>query len=252
MPKTRSSASGIGPAVRARDPWLPSAGRMHQLLSDEERARLALLASIVRFKKGEPIYEAGASADAVFNIVTGVVTTYRRARDGEHIVAFLLADDLFGLAIEGRYINSARALTPATAYRIPLAALRNRLPRDADLEFHVICKLCEELRQAQRHAFLLSQRSAATKLAMFLQLLEQLQLARGEPATEIYLPMVRSDIAEYIGITLAAVSRAFRRLFIDGVIRVRNRSHVRIVDRAAFEELAGEPIATSARAPHTT
>ena len=36
-----------------------------------------------------------------------------------------------------------------------------------------------ELRQAQRHAFLPAE-SAMTKLAMFLQLFEQLQIAKGE------------------------------------------------------------------------
>jgi CRP-like cAMP-binding protein len=111
---------------------------------------------------------------------------------------------------KGLYANSARALTAVTAYRLPVTALRTRLTKNAELEFHVMCKLCQELRQAQRHAFLFSQTSAVTKLAMFLQLFEELQIAKDEPAAEIYLPMDRSDIAEYIGITLAAVSRAFR------------------------------------------
>jgi CRP-like cAMP-binding protein len=104
-----------------------------------------------------------------------------------------------------------------------------------------MCKLCQELRQAQRHAFLLSQRSAVTKLAMFLQLFEQLQIAKGEPAAEIHLPMDRSDISEYVGITLAAVSRAFRTLTTREIIRVRDRHHVRIMDRSGFEKIAGDP-----------
>jgi hypothetical protein len=35
----------------------PSPGKMHQLLSDEERARLAVIASVVRFRKGAGIYD---------------------------------------------------------------------------------------------------------------------------------------------------------------------------------------------------
>jgi hypothetical protein len=45
--------------IRALDPWAPSAGRMHQLLTDEERARLAVMSSIVRFKKGENYLREG-------------------------------------------------------------------------------------------------------------------------------------------------------------------------------------------------
>lgn len=216
---------------------------MHQLLTDDERARLAVLASIVRFKKGEVIYQEGDGADAIFNVITGVVTAYKEGPGGnEHIVAFLLPDDLFGLSTERRYANSTRATTAVTAYRLPVSALRSHLSKHAELEFHVICKLCQELRQAQRHAFLLSQRNAVTKLAMFLQMIEQLQIARGGQTAEIYLPMIRSDIGKYIGTTLAAVSRAFRSLNTRGIIKVRNRRYVRITNRSAFEKIAGDSI----------
>jgi len=242
MAKTTVPTGGHGPGIRAIEPWAPSAGRMHQLLTDDERARLAVIASIVRFKKGTVVFREGDRADATFNIISGVVMAYRKAADGrEHIVAFLLPDDLFGLSAEGRYTNSIRAITAVTAYRLPTTALRSRLSQDAELEFHVICKLCQELRQAQRHAFLLSRRRAISKLAMFLQMIEELQIARGEQKSEIYLPMDRSHIGEYAGMTLAAVSRAFRSLITRGIIKVRNRRHVKIVDRSALEKIAGDP-----------
>jgi chaperonin GroEL len=60
--------------IRALEPWSHSGGRMHQLLTDEERARLAVLSSIVRFKKGQIIYREGDPAEAIFNIHAGVVT----------------------------------------------------------------------------------------------------------------------------------------------------------------------------------
>jgi predicted transcriptional regulator len=58
--------------------------------------------------------------------------------------------------------------------------------------------------------------------------------------------MDRSEISEYIGLTLAAVSRAFRNLTAHGVIKVRDRRYVRIVDRAAFEKITGDPVEPSA------
>jgi CRP/FNR family transcriptional regulator len=212
------------------------------LLTDDERARLTLMSSIVRFKKREIIYREGDPTEAVFNINTGVVAAYKKAPDGrEHITAFLFADDLFGLSAEGKYTNWTKAITDVIAYRLPINALRSRLPKDAALEFHVICKLCQELRQAQHHSFLLGEKKAVTKVAMFLQLIEQLQIAKGQQTAEIYLPMDRSDIGNYVGMTLAAVSRAFRALTTRGVIRLRDRGHVRIVDREAFEKIAGDP-----------
>jgi CRP-like cAMP-binding protein len=129
---------------------------MHQLLSDDERARLAVIATVVRFKKGEKIYREGDHAQSVFNIISGVVKAYQQGPNGaEQIAAFLFPEDLFGLAQEGRYVNSIKTLTPVTAYRIPITALRSKLRADAALEFRVVAKLCQDLRQAQRHAFTL-------------------------------------------------------------------------------------------------
>lgn len=231
-----------GPAIRAVHPWRgraePRRGS-HHLLSDDERARLAVIACVVRLRKGERIYRAGAPADAIYNVMSGVVKAFSTEADGtEHIHAFLFADDLLGLSDEGRYVNSAEAVTPLTAYRLPTAKLQSHLRKDAGLEFHVICKLCQELRQAQRHAFLLSQRSALPKLAMFLQLLEDLQASRDEPVNEIHLPMDRTEIGEFVGMSLAAVSRGFKELAAKGIIELRNRRHVKVRDRAAFDDLA--------------
>jgi CRP-like cAMP-binding protein len=240
--KNPTMISGRGPAISALDPWASSTGRIHQLLTDDERTQLAVMSSIARFKKREIIYREGDPAQAVFAINTGVVAAYKEAPNRRaHIGAFLFADDLFGLSAEGKYTNSTKAITDVIAYRLPITTLRSRLSKDAELEFHVICKLCQELRQAQLHAFLLSEKKAVAKLAMFLQLIEQLQIAKGQQIAEIHLPMERSDIGNYIGITLPAVSRAFRALTTRGVIKLRNRGHVKIVDRDAFDKIAGDP-----------
>ena len=94
------------------------------------------------------------------------------------------------------------------------------------------------LREAQRHALLLARKRAATRLAMFLELLERLQITRGEPASEIHLPMGRSSIAAYLGLTPAALSRALHTLTASKIISARDRRHIKILDRAAFQKLA--------------
>jgi CRP-like cAMP-binding protein len=241
-----------GPSILSIDPWVAgnaTKGRTHQLLSDEERAQLATIASVVRFRKGEEIYGNGEQAIAIFNIISGVVKIYS-GDDPSHIATFLFPGDLFGLSEEGIYINSAKAVTPVTAYQLPVQALRGRLSKDAVLEYHMICKLCQGLRHSQRHAFLVAQRHADSKIATFLQMLEQLQAARGEEIDEIHVPMDRSDIGEYVGMSLAAVSRTFGSLISRGVLKSRDRRHVRIADRRAFETIiAGSIVRRSGRRP---
>jgi len=242
-----------GPAIHAVDPWArgndPLPAR-HQLLSDDERAQLAKIASVVRFRKGEQICHEGGAADAVFNITSGVVIAYRTLAKTEHVVSFLYPGDLFGLSEEGRYTNATRAATPVVAYKMPLAAVRHILDRNTSLDVDVIIKLCGELREAQRHALLLAQKRAATRLAMFLDLQERLQIVRGEPAVEIYLPMDRSSIAAYLGLTLAAVGRAFRTLLSRNIISTRDRHHVKILDRDIFSGLADMHLVQNTKKTH--
>jgi CRP-like cAMP-binding protein len=232
---------GRGPSIAAADLWGYSGGKRTHLLTDEERAQLVVISSVVRFKKGTRIYRQADRADAVFNIISGVVKSYRTLRDGtEHIAAFLFPDDVIGLAEDGRFVNSAAAVTGVTAYRIPVAALQTRIRNDAGLEFHVICKLCHELREAQRHAFLLSKHHALAKVAMFLQMIENYETAGSGRTAEVYLPMSRSDIADYIGTSLETVSRSFRALVSRRVITLRDRRHVKINSRSQLEGIASQ------------
>jgi hypothetical protein len=87
MARATVASGGRGPAIRAVDPWASSTGKMRQLLSDEERARMATIASIVRFKKGAEIYRQGRRANQIFNIISGVVRIARSATNAESVVA---------------------------------------------------------------------------------------------------------------------------------------------------------------------
>ena len=237
---SRGPPSG-GPSLAATALWGSSGGKRAHLLTDDERTQLAVISSVVRFTKGTRIYRQGDPADAIFNITSGVVKSYKLLPDGtQHIVAFLFPDDLIGLAEERSYVYSADAVTDVMGYRIPITALETRLRKDPILEFHVICKICHELREAQRHAFLLSEHRAVAKVALFLQLLENYQAARGESVEEVYLPMNRSDIGDYVGMSLEAVSRSFRSLASRGIITFRDRLHVKIISHSQLESIDSE------------
>jgi CRP/FNR family transcriptional regulator len=115
--------------------WDSSGGKRIQLFTERERAQLAAISAVVRFRRGEKIYEEGDRADFVFNIISGVVKSHKILPDaGEFIIGFLFPDDVFGLAEEGSYINSAEAVTAVTGYRIPTTVLKTRLLRDPSVE----------------------------------------------------------------------------------------------------------------------
>jgi CRP-like cAMP-binding protein len=120
---------------------------------------------------------------------------------------------------------------------MPIVAVRRIMDGNPDLDVGIIIKLCEELRETQRHAVLLTEKRAATRLAMFLRLQERLQIARAEPVSEIYLPMDRTSISAYLGLTASALSRAFHSLVSRKIISTRDRRHVKIINREAFDKI---------------
>jgi CRP/FNR family transcriptional regulator, anaerobic regulatory protein len=224
-----------GPSIAAIPLHETSGGKITRLLSERERELLARIAATVRFRSGELIYREGEPAAFVYNVSSGVARTYRTLPDSTRALGtFLFPDDLFGLAEEGVYLNSAEAATAMTAYRLPVAALENLLRRDPTLEWHVLVKLCHDLREAQRHTIMLRQQGALARLALFLQMLDRAMEARDGGSGEIYLPMTRSDMADYIGLSLAAVSRSFRTLAARHLIKFRDRRHLTIVDPAGL------------------
>jgi CRP/FNR family transcriptional regulator len=117
-------------------------------------------------------------------------------------------------------------------------ALDDLARRDPSLDYRLILKLTHELREDQRHGLILARHDALGKIALFVQMLERLQTRRGLGAGEIFLPMRRSDIADYVGISLPAVSRSFRTLASRNIVRFSDRRHVRIVDADRFAALA--------------
>jgi CRP/FNR family transcriptional regulator len=224
-----------GPSLAAIPMWSRSGGRRLDLLGEGERAALAAIATIVRFPKAARPYREGDVADCVYIITAGMVKTYRTAADGrQRIVAFLSANDVIGLAEEGRYVNTAEAIAPVTAYRLPLCALERLLRKEPALDMLVVDKLCHELRNSQWHALMLGRRDALGKVAMFLEALDHDSKAGGNGGAEIYLPMKRSDIAAYLGMSLEAVTRSLGELERSGVVHFRDKRHVRIVDESRF------------------
>lgn len=234
-PNRRRMTPNGGPSVLA--PLLWSAGDVPgQPLTSEDRDQLATIATIARFRKGEVIYQEGGRADNVFNVVTGLVKSYRELPDkSQHVVGFLFPWDIFGLAEYGKYMNSASALTDVTLYKVPTTALETRLRRSPRLDLHIICKLCHEVREAQHHAFMVSRQRATAKLGLFVQMLEAHHVALGRPAGSVSLEMSRVEIGAYLGLSAEAVSRALHELAVRGAIRLQGRRQVTITDRTRLE-----------------
>ena len=72
----------------------------------------------------------------------------------------------------------------------------------------------------------------------FLLMLSKTALRQGQKDSPIALPMTRTDIGDYLGLTTETVSRTFTQLKKTGLITLRAGGLVEFPDRAALEALA--------------
>lgn len=226
------------PPLRAVS-FLKSAADTAPLLTMRQREELARIGIRVRLPARMMIYREESAAASIFAVADGVVKTYRDLPSGKRIVgAFLFARDLFGLAENGLYVNCAQAVTGVTLYRLPLDELTRLLKHDADMQFQFLVKVTHELRESQRRAILVNRRDAAGRLAMFITMMEKHANPAGQAACIVPLPMTRSDIAGFLGLSLESVIRAAADLERRGFVRFDHRHLVRVVDAPGLARLA--------------
>jgi len=210
-----------------------------RLLTPREQDDLRRIAMRLRLPARMVLYREEGPARWVFAVTDGVVKTYRDLPSGKRRVqSFLFAGDLFGLAEQGRYVNSAQTITAVTLYRLPVDALTDVLQHDAELQFRVLSKVAHELREQQRRGLVVTRRDAAGRLAMFLCSIQQRIHPNDGESDQIVLPMTRSDIAAYLALSLEAVSRASAELTRRGIVRFEDRHLVRVLNQSRLIKLA--------------
>ena len=212
--------------------------RIKPPLTAAQRRQLMALATRLHLAPRTVIYREGDPLSDIFIVGEGLVKSFRDLASGRRtIVTFLFPRDLFGLAETGRYVNTTKTVTESLIYRIPSETLTAALQRDAELQFRFLCKVTEKLRDAQRQAIVLGRRDAIGRLAMFFKMLEP-DGARRHHDGLIPVPMPRTDIAEYLGLSAESVSRASRLLAVRKIVAFVGGHAVRVTDRAGFESLA--------------
>jgi CRP/FNR family transcriptional regulator len=82
---------------------------------------------------------------------------------------------------------------------------------------------------AQEQMLLLGRKTAREKVATFLVVLWKRLAAKGDKSPTFALPMSRSDIADYLGLTIETVSRTLTGFKREGLIALPDANHVSIL-----------------------
>jgi CRP-like cAMP-binding protein len=104
------------------------------------------------------------------------------------------------------------------------------------LEHQLLAMSADRMDAAENHIVLLSRKTAAEKVAAFLLASQEWQ--KKSNGDEFDLPMSRSDIADYLGLTIETVSRVMTKLASSGLISIRDARHISVKDPMELKALA--------------
>jgi CRP/FNR family transcriptional regulator len=189
-------------------------------------------------KKGDTFIAEGTPATDFFNITRGTVKLFKLLPDGrQQVTGFAGIGHFLGLAVSDTYAFSAEAIEPVQLCRFSRPKLREVLHDFPALEERLLQTACNELVAAQEQMLLLGRKNARERVATFLVAQCHATLPCG-PAELVPLPMTRSEIADYLGLTIETVSRTFSRFKAEKRIATPSNSEVVILDRAWLDHMA--------------
>jgi len=207
----------------------------------------------VRFEAGDNIITEGEPTTYVYDLLSGTVALARNGRDGRRqILSFMGARQFLGASSTPGYPNLAVALTPIEAIRYSRSALEKALNSSPEFAAAYRQVLVRILETAHDHVYTIGQRSAIERLASFLLYLRanQARFSTGgprEPSEHIDLPMTRLDIADFLGLTIETVSRAFSSLKDKKLISFTDSHSCEILEIGRIRELGGREDFTDRR-----
>lgn len=211
-----------------------------QALDPAQQAKLFAQALRLQLGKRERVFTAGDPVHYVYNLTEGMVCLSRSLADGRRqILGFLLPGDFIGFEAGDTHRCDAEALTEAKACRFERAAFDGFLRDNPEVALNLLRMASSDLALAARHEVLLGRKTAVERIASFLLDLRDRSGARHLRTQPLALPMTRSEIADYTGLTIETVSRVLGRLKADKVIELMSTSAVRILDEARLERMSG-------------
>lgn len=189
---------------------------------------------------GQTLFHEGDPATRVFTVTRGTLKLYKLLPDGRRqVTGFMHPGDFLGMSIDDEHAFSAEALEDAQLCWFPRNRFDDFVEKHGSMERELYLMAAHELAAAQQQMVLLGRKTAKERLASFLLLLgERSTPVPGRPAHIIRLPMSRSDIADYLGLTKETVSRVFSIFRRERVIRLHATDEVEIVRPAGLEQLA--------------
>lgn len=188
---------------------------------------------VITLRRDEPLFRSGDSAEFYFKVLKGAVRGCRLLADGRrHIGEFFLAGDFIGLDAAESYAFAAEAIVDTTLIRYSRRKVEALAAEEPRISQSLVEIMRAGLAAARERMLLLGHMTAMERIASFL-----LNLSERRGDGRVSLPMTRTDIGDYLGLTMETVSRALSQLKSDGIITQHGIHELAIAKPTALVEL---------------
>jgi CRP/FNR family transcriptional regulator, nitrogen fixation regulation protein len=210
-------------------PAIAQSGQLDALVA------LECIGTRLSFSRNDEIYAEGDGSDCWYKVVSGTVRVCKLLADGRrHIAEFCLSGDCFGVDGAGEREYSAEAVDDVIVMRYQRKATERLIDQNPALARHLRDAMLRDLANAHGRTLLLGRMTATERVATFL-----LQMFdRRDRARDLELPMPRTDIADYLGLTIETVCRILSLFKRDGLIAIPTPHRIELLDRDALEALS--------------
>lgn len=191
-------------------------------------------------QKGEYLYRAGDEFQSVYAVRSGTLKAVNITNDGlEQVTGFYLPGEIIGMdgLAHNSHTNSAMALETSAVCEIPFSRMEELSLQIPTLQRHFFQLMSKEITSDQQLITMLSKNSADERVAALLLSISSRNHRRHLSASEFRLPMSRSDIGNYLGLTIETVSRVFSRFQKSGLLVV-DKKDISIVDMDGLKKMA--------------
>ncbi|WP_017445741.1 fumarate/nitrate reduction transcriptional regulator Fnr [Gayadomonas joobiniege] len=190
--------------------------------------------------KGEKLISTGDEFTALYAVRSGSLKSFTLSKQGdEQITSFHLPGDIIGFDGIGdqKHRTSSIALETSMICKIPYQTMDKLSVTLPKLRQQVMRLMSGEINLEQEMIYLLNKKTAEERIATFVMRLSNCYKERGLSASQFRLSMTRSEIGNYLGLTVETVSRLLSRFHKNQYIEV-NGKFITILNFDKLEELA--------------
>jgi CRP/FNR family transcriptional regulator len=198
------------------------------------------IASSKNLNAGETLFWEDDTTEYAYFLTDGTMKAYKLLPNGRsQIVRFVTAGEIIASTCYTSHTYSTEALSDCTILQLPRKRFDKIIANDPVLMKSVTNKLSLELQQAQKQILLLGRMPAIERVSNFLLDIAERQNPKTvefKPGFIFELPMARADIADYLGLTIETVSRAFSKFRRDGLIDLPRPNLVCLRDQTGLQQ----------------